>query len=141
MNEHIGISRGGKNTKIHASVDALGYPLHVMLSGGNVHDSAIATERLEYTPVNKSIIMADKAYRGKNIRIKIEDIGCTHCIPSQSNDKVHREIDWWQYKERSNVECFFQRLKQYRRIATRYEKLAVRFLAFVHLWCALIWLK
>ena len=63
------------------------------------------------------------------------------CIPSQSNDKVHREIDWWQYKERSNVECFFQRLKQYRRIATRYEKLAVRFLAFVHLGCALIWLK
>ena len=119
MNEHIGSSRGGKNTKIHASVDALGYPLHVMLSGGNVHDSAIATELLEYTPVNKSIIMADKAYRGKNIRIKIEDIGCTHCIPSQSNDKVHREIGWWQYKERSNVECFFQKLKQYRRIATR----------------------
>ena len=98
MNEHIGISRGGKNTKIHASVDALGYPLHVMLSGGNVHDSAIATELLEYTPVNKSIIMADKAYRGKNIRIKIEDIGCTHCIPSQSNDKVHlhQESVWEQ---------------------------------------------
>lgn len=76
-----------------------------------MHDSAIVTELLEYTPVNKSIIMADKAYCGKNIRIKIEDIGCTHCIPSQSNDKVYREIDWWQYKERSNVECFFQKLK------------------------------
>ncbi len=90
MNEHIGISRGGKNTKIHASVDALGYPLHVMLSGGNVHDSTIATELLEYTPVNKSIIMADKAYRGKNIRIKIEDIGCTHCIPSQNCNTLRK---------------------------------------------------
>lgn len=141
MSEHIGISRGGKNTKVHAAVDALGYPLHVVLSGGNVHDSSVAIELLENTPVNRSVIMADKAYHGENIRTKIEDMGCTHCIPPQSNDKIQWEVDWWQYKERSNVECFFQKLKQYRRIATRYEKLAVRFLGFVHMCCALIWLK
>ena len=88
MSEHIGISRGGKNTKVHAAVDALGYPLHVVLSGGNVHDSSVAIELLENTPVNRSVIMADKAYRGENIRTKIEDIGCTHCIPPQSNDKM-----------------------------------------------------
>lgn len=141
MNEHIGISRGGKTTKIHATVDALGYPLHVQLTGGNVHDAAVAVELLEKTPVKRSIIMADKAYRGKSIRDTIEALDCTHCIPPQSNDKEKWEVDWWQYKERSNVECFFQKLKQYRRLATRYEKLAVRFLGFVHLCCILIWLK
>ena len=106
-----------------------------------MHDSSVAIELLENTPVNRSVIMADKAYRGENFRTKIEDIGCTHCIPPQSNDKIQWEVGWWQYKERSNVECFFQKLKQYRRIATRYEKLAVRFLGFVHMCCALIWLK
>ena len=55
--------------------------------------------------------------------------------------KNNREVDWWRYKERSNVECFFQKIKQFRRVATRYEKLAVRFLGVVHLCCALIWLK
>lgn len=141
VNEHIGISRGGKTTKIHATVDALGYPLHVQLTGGNVHDAAVAVELLEKTPVKRSIIMADKAYRGKSIRDAIEALDCTHCIQPQSNDKEKWEVDWWQYKEHSNVECFFQKLKQYRRLATRYEKLAVRFLGFVHLCCILIWLK
>lgn len=122
-------------------MDALGYPLHVQLTGGHIHDSVVALELLSNTPVKNSVIMGDKAYRGKDIRNKIESMNCTHCIPPQSNDKEQWAVDWWQYKERSNVECFFQKLKQFRRVATRYEKLATRFLGVVHLCCVLIWLK
>lgn len=121
-------------------MDALGYPLHVMLSGGNINDITVAKDVLHATPVDHSIVMADKAYRSKEFRNEIERLGCTYCIPPQSNDKEQWEVDWWQYKERSSVERFFQKLKQYRRIATRYDKLAERFLAFVHLSCMLIWL-
>ena len=141
VNEHIDLSRGGKNTKIHATVDALGYPLYVKLTGGHIHDSVVALELLDNTSVKSSVIMGDKAYRGKDIRSKVESMNCTHCIPSQSNDKEQWSVDWWQYKERSNVECFFQKLKQFHRVATRYEKLAARFLGIVHLCCALIWLR
>jgi len=75
VNEPIGISRGGKTTKIHAAVDALGNPLHVQLMGGQVHDSTVALEVLENTPLDKSVIMADKAYRSKTIRDEIESRG------------------------------------------------------------------
>ena len=68
VNEHIGISRGGKTTKIHAAVDALGNPLYVQLTGGQIHDSIVALEVLENTPLDKSVIMADRAYRSKAIR-------------------------------------------------------------------------
>ena len=70
-------------------------------------------------------------------------VGCekaAYCIPPKSNTAEPWDVDWWQYKERSRVECFFQKIKNYRRIAARYDKLAVRFLGFVHLVCILIWL-
>ena len=62
------------------------------------------------------------------------------CIKPRCNRKVDIPFDKEQYKERHLVECFFQKLKRYRRIATRYDKLAVRFLAFIHVACILIWL-
>lgn len=121
-------------------MDALGHPLHVLLSGGNIHDISVAKDVLHSTPLDHSIVMADKAYVAREFREEIEHLGCTYCIPPKSNEKEQWEVDWQQYKERNKVERFFQKLKQYRRIATRYDKLAERFLAFVHLACMLIWL-
>ena len=136
MNEHIGLSRGGKNTKIHAIVDGLGNPIHVQLTGGQVNDVNVAEELLAQIPLHeKTIVMADKAYGSNSFRLAIETAGASYCIPPKTNQKNPWDCDWWQYKERSNVECFFQKLKQFRRIATRYEKLAVRFLAFIHVGC------
>lgn len=105
-----------------------------------MNDVSVAIEVLQNSPVDKSIVMADRAYTSRQFREEIEKRECTYCIPPKMNEKEQWDVDWWQYKERSNVECFFQKIKQYRRIATRYEKLAERFLAMVHFACALIWL-
>lgn len=85
--------------------------------------------------------MADKAYGAKKFRQYLEKRGASYCIPPRINDKEPWDCDWHQYKERSLIECFFRKLKQFRRIATRYDKIASRFLAFIHLACICIWLK
>jgi len=134
------MSRGGKNTKIHAVVDGLGNPLYVQLSSGQVSDISVAFDLLENVDVKGSIVMAYRDYGAAAFRVKIEENGATYCILPKSNNLAPWDVDWWQYKERSNVERFFQKIKHFRRVATRYDKLACRFLAFVHLACILIWL-
>lgn len=134
------MSRGGKTTKIHAVVDALGNPIHVHLSAGNVHDSTEAEAALADIPLKKGIVLADKAYSAERIRSFIEKAGGSHNIPPKANEANPWNCDWWLYKERHLVECFFQKIKLFRRIATRYEKLAKRFLAMVQLGCIMIWL-
>lgn len=113
----------------------------MQLSGGQVHDVVIALDLIGNVNVENSVVMADKAYVSTAFRTKIEESGATYCIPYKENATEPWEVDWWQYKERHLVECFFQKIKQYRRIATRYEKLAIRFLAMVHLAFIMIWLK
>ena len=136
----MGVSRGGRNTKIHAVVDALGNPLFIQLSAGNVDDSTLATEVLSHVSLPNTILMADKAYGAQAIREYIHEQHGAYCIPPKENAKKPWDCDWWQYKERHLVECFFQKLKMFRRVATRYDKLARRFLAFAHLACIFIWL-
>ena len=84
--------------------------------------------------------MADAAYDSDKLRKQINTQGASACIKPRRNRKVLIPFDKEQYKERHLVECFFQKLKRYRRIATRYDKLAKCFLAFIHLACILIWL-
>ena len=132
------MTRGGRNTKIHAVADGLGNPLHVQLTGGQISDITVAYELLKHMDVSGSIVMADKAYGAADFRIKIGKSRAAYCIPPKSNTAEPWDVDWRQYKERSRVECFFQKIKNYRRIATRYDKLAVRFPGFVHLVCILI---
>ena len=141
VNQDIGTSRGGKTTKIHALVDALGNPLKLMFTGGNVHDSKIAIPLLSHVDISSSIIQGDKAFNSKEIRSYITSQGATYAIPPRENDPNPWECDWWQYKERHLVECFFNKLKNFRRIATRYDKLTSRFRSFVYLACVMILLK
>lgn len=111
------------------------------LSGGNVHDNTEASACLADVLTEGTVLLADKAYGSKAVREQIEQAGAAYCIPPKSNAKEPWSYDKDQYKERHLVECFFEKLKQYRAIATRYAKLAKRYLAFVHLACIRIWLS
>ena len=139
-NQFIGISRGGKTTKIHAVTDALGNPVHFLLTGGNIFDSSVVTDLLSEIPISGSNIPGDKAYGTMVIRSYISEQGGILYDPAE---KEYSEPNPWScdyhlYKERHLIECFFNKLKVFRRVATRYDKLAVSFLAFIHL--ASIWI-
>lgn len=129
----VGQTRGGLNTKLHAIVDGLGNPVSFLLSAGNDHDSVHAIELLEQAEIRGSNVLADRAYGGKAIRAYISERGANYVIPPQRNASEPWPVDWWLYKERHLVECFFQKIKWFRRIATRYDKLDASFLAFVYL--------
>ena len=132
-NQFIGVSHGGKTTKIHAVVDALGNPVHFLLTGGNIFDASAAIDLLSEVKISGSNILGDKAYGTKSIRAYIAEQGASYTIPPKSNVFEPWFCDFHTYKERHLVECFFNKLKVFRRVATRYDKLAVSFLAFVHL--------
>lgn len=132
-NKAVGRTRGGWNTKLHAIVDGLGNLIQFLLSPGNDNDCVHAVELLQKTDICGSNILADRAYGASSIRAYITEKGATYTIPPQSNIKQPWPVDWWLYKERHLIECFFQKLKWFRRIATRYDKLDSSFLAFVHL--------
>ncbi len=136
-----GVSRGGKNTKIHAVVDALGNPIKLYLTPGQVNDCTAALDVLSEVTLSGSIVMGDKAYGTHAIREYIETNGGSYCIPPKTNTKEPWEFDCHQYKERHLVECFFNKMKQFRRVATRYDKLSLTFLSFAFLASVIILLK
>lgn len=91
--------------------------------------------------LNGNTVLGDKAFGAKDIRAYIEAQGGDHCIPPQSNVKELWDVDYYRYKERHLVECFFQKLKNFRHVATRYDKLLSRFVSFVYIACIMILLK
>ncbi|MDL2264085.1 IS5 family transposase [Synergistaceae bacterium OttesenSCG-928-I11] len=135
----LGRSRGGFTTKIHAIVDALGNPLKLFLTGGEVHDIVPAPDLL--SDFSDCTVLADKGYDSNALVSDLESRNITVVIPPRSNRKDPRDYDYHLYKERHLVECFFNKIKQFRRIATRYEKLAESYLAMVMIAASIIWLK
>ena len=125
-------------TKIHACVDALGNPLRQILTGGQVADVTQGSALIEGIPTEA--VVADKGYDSDMLVQSIESSGAQAIIPSRSNRNKPRYVDRHRYKARNLVERFFNRIKQFRRLATRYDKLAHRFNAFLQLACAYIWL-
>ena len=124
----LGRSRGGFTSKLHAQVDALGNPVSFFLTGGECADISVAPQLLER--VRDCTVIADKGYDSEPLVQLPESRGCTVVIPPRSNCKTPRRYDRHLYKERHLVECFFNKIKEYRRVATRYEKLAQTFLSF-----------
>ena len=119
------------STKIHAIVDALGYPVYFLLSEGQESDSTYAIPTLSQVDLEGSDVLADKGYDADKIIDYIYENGGEPTIPSKENRLFQRRCDWWLYKERHLVECFFQKLKNYRRIATRYDKLSSVYAGFI----------
>ena len=126
-------------TKIHVIVDAFGNPLALSLTGGQVHDITQAETLI--AQVEPEAVLADKGYDSDGFIASLESRDIEAVIPPKANRKIKRECDFALYAERNLIERFFQYIKQFRGIATRYEKTARNFLAGLHLVCALAWLK
>lgn len=112
-------------------MDGLRNPIYFQLTGGNIHDSTVAVDVLSYLDISDSTILTDKAYGTKEILDYIQMQDTDYVIPPKSNTRNPWRCDWVLYKERHLVECFFLKLKHFRRVTTRYDKLASSFLAFV----------
>ena len=137
----IGQSGGGNTTKIHLCVDSHGNPLDFKVTGGNVHDSQVANDLIEVIQEAQYFI-ADKGYDSQEIRDKAIEHGMKAIIPKRKNAKQpNPDFDSYLYKLRHLVENAFARLKQFRSIATRYEKLARNFKSMLYLACSIIHAK
>ena len=126
-------------TKLHVAVDAHGNPLRIILTPGQEHDSKQA-QALVFDLSTEAVI-ADKAYDTNAFRDELENREIAAVIPSKANRVTPIPHDRDLYKERHLVECFFCKIKDFRRIATRYEKTARNFLAMAHFIASLIWLR
>ncbi len=115
--------------------------MELYLTPGNVNDCEVAVDVLSNVEIEGSIVMADKAYGTKAIRDYISGQKASYCIPPKSNAAEPWDCDFYQYKERHLVECFFNKLKQFRCVATRYDKLSHNFFSFVLLSAVMILLK
>ena len=127
----VGISRGGKTTKIHALVNENFQLIGLLLSGGHIHDSECAVALLSKVNISGKIVLADKAFCSEQIRDYIRGQRAEVCIPDKVNAVTKHNFDLELYKARNIVERFFLRIKTRRRIATRYDKLSLCFLNFV----------
>lgn len=136
----LGRSRGGFSTKIHVSVDGLGNPLRYRLTAGQRHD--ITQAEALVIDLDFDRLIADKSYDADDfIQLIIEEHEAEVVIPSRAKRKNPRDYDVHFYKERHLVECFINKIKHYRRIFSRFEKLADRYLGFLNFVGLLIWLR
>ncbi len=121
-------------------VDQDGLPLRLVLSAGRASDKAAVADLIEDLPPAKALI-ADRGYDGKTIVDLVAAKGGTAHIPTQKDRKIQRSVDPILYRQRNLVERFFCKLKHFRRVATRYDKLARNFLAAVLIASTRLWLR
>jgi transposase len=136
----MGRSRGGLTTKIHAVVDANGLPVRLAVTAGQVHDIR-AAEPLLGNLKQKAILLADRAYDCTALRNFVRAQEAWANIPSKKNRKQSFAFSSFLYRERNLVERFFNKIKNFRAIATRYDKNPLNFLAALKLVSAILWVK
>ncbi len=136
----MGRSRGGLTTKIHALVDANGLPVVLKLTPGQAHDGRSAADMLD-TLGDGHILLADRAYDSNALRDAMDKRGAWACIKPISTRKDRPAFSPFLYRYRNLVERFFNKLKHFRAIATRFEKLPENYLALVKLAAIKIWLR
>jgi transposase len=135
----MGRSRGGLTTKIHTLTDAQGRPLRFILTAGEAHDSTTAADLL--ADQTTTGVIADKAYDNNALRELIGNAQAEAIIPSLGSRKVQIPHDRIAYRLPNRIERFFNKLKHFRHIATRYDRRAVYFLAALHLASAMICMR
>lgn len=127
------------STKIHAAVDALGNPLRFILTAGQAHESKQAEALIDGFDFDK--LLGDKGFDSDRFRAAIAATGAEAVIPPLGSRKEAIAYDEHLYRERNVIERFFNKIKHFRRIATRYEKTAISFAAMLSLVGAMIWLR
>jgi transposase len=135
----LGRSRGGFSTKIHVTVDGLGYPLRLHLTAGQRHDIIKANDLI--VELAFDFVIGDRSYGAKDFMDAIIASGAEPVIPPKKNAKEAHEYDEWRYRERHLIECFIGKIKHFRRVFSRFDKLAIRYLGFLQFVSALIWLR
>jgi transposase len=136
----MGRSRGGLTTKIHAMVDAEGLPIALKLTEGQAHDGRAAQDMLD-TLGPGDILLADRAYDSDATRQAVAQRGAWANIKPMPNRKNVPAFSGFLYRYRNLVERFFNRLKHFRAVATRYDKDPENYLAGVKLASARIWMR
>ena len=133
----MGRSRGGLSTKIHLVTDAQGQPVRFSLTGGQEADAPQAIPLL--TGIETRGVIADKGYESNRILSFIQEQGAEVVIPPKSNRKDPWDYDRQLYRTRNLIERAFNKLKQWRRLATRYDRKSLYFLSALYLVAAIIW--
>jgi len=141
MAQAMGRSKASLSTKIHMACDALGYPLGFILTGANVSDFDQCKPLLRAHLKPGALAMMDKGYDSDAIRAYVNQLGATAVIALHPNRAQKPAFDQHLYRERHRIENLFAKLKHFRRIATRYEKLHATFSAMISIACIIIWIK
>ncbi len=124
----LGRSRGGFSTKIHIAVDALGNPLRLILTAGQEADVGQGAALIK--DFEAQAVLADKGYDSDELVTTSTAHRAQAVLPPRSNRTVQREYDRHLYRERHLVECFINKIKHYRRVFSRFDKLAKNYLSF-----------
>lgn len=135
----LGRSRGGFSTKLHVVVDALGNPLDFVLTGGQRHDLSQAATLLQGYCCD--YVIADKGYDDDELVRQIRAVGAMPVIPGRKHRTQPRDYDQHLYQERHLIECFFNKIKWFRRIFSRFDKLDRCYAGFLAFVAVLIWLR
>lgn len=137
----LGRSRGGFSTKVNARTNAEGQAIGIDITPGQVHDVTAYPALMNTIDCDPEQMLADKGYDSEAVRHDIEQRGGRAEIPSIASRKIQHVVDKAVYGLRNRIERFFNRLKNSRRVATRYDKLVESFAAFVLLASIRIWIR
>ena len=127
------------STKIHLAVRGLGCPVRFLLTAGQKGDAPQAVALLHDAPAD--VVIADTAYDADHIRQAVAEKGAQAVIPNNPSRSRKHPLDKHLYAQRHLVECCFSKLKQFRRVATRFDKTAQNYLAVVTIAATLLWLR
>jgi len=133
-------TRGGLTSKIHALVDTNGLPVRLALTAGEAHDNRLAGKLLSRLK-SGTMLLADRGYDADWIKALVAERGVWANIPPRCNRNEPICFSPYLYRARNLVERFFNKIKQCRRVATRYDKLAANYLAFIQLASIRLWLR
>ena len=148
--EALGRSRGGFTTKIHLRCEGYGKPVIFTVTGGQVHDTRQVSALISRGAIRRigrgrprlrpAKMVSDKAYSSRSIRLALRKRGIIPVIPTKANERRQPGFDREAYRQRNIIERMINRLKNFRRIATRYEKRATNYLAMITIGAILLWI-